>query len=507
MTKLAKPSTLNGQPLLPNVYPNSYRFVPAAYYASNAAGLGMYIRHRKSDLKEVRARSQDARHIWLEMPDREVVIVRMTHENPFYPSEGTFDEFVNLNFYQESSARDLGFDYYMTNYIDYMGKEHHSPRNRMVRDPRSMSVISDSGGFQFLTGKLDYLDPLELVGWYNENADIGIVLDMPIASKIRDPKLHIEHAKLQARNTQMMLDAAAPGLEFMNVVHGTDADSKTRFHDQVVHDKIRRLAIGGGYFDTVMSSIASALIMHDRLGGHYQHYHFLGITNLFQVIAYMRLVHRGLMPFVSSDSSTYYQKGATKEYLIQTRMTSNISHLNIGQRDNVTSPFSMLPCSCPVCSNIKFTDGLSNFGGSAVSSATAFHNAYRYNQYLKAMEGLIDLPYSKLAALLTKQLGKRASLEEGLRTIQFIDAVADSGLKKALKDFRYYLNLTGMNEGQKSAVISLFDRQNTGGDDKTTTKRAQFLLDQYAKPPAQSTGLKKEKTGTKIHSSRSKKRK
>lgn len=501
------PKTKTAVQLRPNVYPGEYRFVPAAYYASNAAGLGMYVRHRRSDLREVRKRSQDARHIWLEMPDREVVIVRMTHQQPFYPSEGTFDEFVNLNFYQESSARDLGFDYYMTNYIDYMGKEKSSPRNRVARDPKSMTVISDSGGFQFLTGKLDYLDPLQLVNWYNENADVGIVLDMPVVSRISDPKLHAAHAQLQARNTQLMLDAAAPGLEFMNVVHGLTADDKIRFHDTVGHNDIRRLAIGGSYFDTVMSSVASVLLLHRRLGDHYQHYHFLGITNLFQVLAYMRMAHHGLLPFVTSDSSTYYQKGASKEYLIQTRLSSNISHLNIGQRDNVTSPYAVLPCSCPVCSNLKYVDALSNFGGSAVSSATAFHNAWRYNEYLKAMAGMIHLPFPQLAKIITAQLGKRASLDEGLRTLQFVDMVAEKGLDKAIGAYRYYLNLAG-GQGTKSAVKNLFGGDAAEADDKAAVTRASFLLEQYAKTEGKSSVLKKEKlAGKKIHSSRSKKRK
>jgi len=494
---------------LPNVFPGEYRFVPAAYYASNAAGLGMYVRYRRSDLKTVRKRSQDARHIWLEMPDREVLLVRMTHDQPVYPSEGTFDTFINLNFYQEQSARDLGFDYYMTNYCDYLGKEHVSPRNREVRVPGSMSVISDSGGFQFLTGKLDYLDPVGLVNWYNENADIGMVLDMPVASRIRDPELHMKLARLQRRNTVTMLEHAVPGLEFMNVVHGTTYEDKLRFHERVAHPKIRRLAVGGSYFDTVMSSIAAVLTLHQEIGDHYDHYHFLGVTNLFQVLTYMRMAKLGLLPFVTSDSSTYYQKGASKEYLIQTRMTSNISHLNIGQRDNVTSVHSMLPCSCPVCSNLRYVDALSNFGGSAISSATAFHNAYRYNEYLKAMAGVIDWPLPKLAKLLEQQLGKRSSLKEGIKTLEFVDEVASSGLGKAVRKFQYFLNYAGAQyRGTQSAVVGLFAAESDGPavDSTTVIDRAKFLLEQYANPPTESVLKKEVLPGKKILSSRAKKR-
>lgn len=490
---------------LPNVFLGEYRFVPAGYYASNAGGLGMYIRYRRSDLREIRKRSQDSRHIWLEMPDREVILVRMTHEHPFYPSEGTFDEFVNLNFYQEQSARDLGFDYFMTNYTDYLGKEQQSPRNRLVRSPGQMSVISDSGGFQFLTGDLDYLNPQGLIDWYNENADIGVVLDMPIASKVLDEGLHLKLAKLQKRNTQLMLDHAVPGLELMNVVHGATADMKVRFHDQVVHPKIRRLAVGGGYFDTVMSSIANILEFHSRAGGHYQHYHFLGITNLFQVIAYMRMTHLGLLPFATSDSTTYYQKGTAKEYLTQTRMSSNISHLNIGQRDNICTPYSVLPCSCPLCSRVKYMDALSNFGGSPINSSVAFHNAWRYNEYLKAMQSIIDWPLSKLSEVLTGQLGKRPTLAEGLKTLQFVDEVAEIGLAKAKKKYGYFLNLTGMNEG-RSAIVSMFNEEPAVADSQAVLDRARFLLAQYDKPPRPTVLKKKVQAKKKIHSSKSKQR-
>lgn len=494
---------------LPNVYPGEYRFVPAAYYSSNANGLGMYVRYRKNPgVTTVEKRSQDARHIWLRTPDRDVILVRMTHEHPFYPSEGDFDEFVNLSLYQEQSARDLGFDYYMTNYCDYLGKEQQSPRNRIVRDPKSISVISDSGGFQFLTGKLDYLNPRELVRWYNENADIGIVLDMPIGSKIIDKGLHNKLAVLQKANTDLMLEEAAPGLELMNVVHGVDTEAKLRFNAHVQHASIRRLAVGGSYFDTVMSSVATILKFHEQVQGHYQHYHFLGITNLLQVLTYMRMAHRGLLPFVTSDSSTYYQKAASKEYLTQTRLSSNISHLNIGQRDNFLSPHSVLPCSCPLCSRLKYMDALSLYGGSAVSASTAFHNAWRYNQYLKAMEGMIDLPLPELSKVLTRQLGKRASLQEGLQTLAFVDEVADTNLAKAIRKYGYFLNGVGGSTG-KSAVVSMFESavaEATTEDHPDTIKRARFLLNQYKEPERQTVLKKDKQEGKKILSSKHKKR-
>lgn len=421
--------------------PGKYSYVPAALNSSNFGGLGLYVRYGKTGSNSITVREANPGVMWIQAPDRDLVFVSDTHhEHSWTPSGGTFDEFLNLSVFHEDAAKDFGLDYYMTNFTEFIGaRDRKSLRLREGHKhiEGTPLVISDSGGFQLMTGKLDYVDPVEAVQWYNRNVDIGIVLDIPPVGGT-DNKDLLRMAKVQKANTELMLQHKTPELELMNIFHGNTMEGREIFRKVVETDKIDRLAIGGSYNKSILLSIYE-LMKLATTGKQYKQYHILGVTNFLQVVALLRLTQKGLVPHVTSDSSTHLNKAFKKEYLHQSQLTSNIVHLQIGRKHVYPSVGNRLPCSCPVCSRVKYTDIFSLNDGMALNGALAWHNMHFYSEYITRMKDVVTLPSKDLLHLIQKQLGSRHGVKEAMDAIRFIDCIEEEGLPKAAKKYEFFI--------------------------------------------------------------------
>jgi queuine/archaeosine tRNA-ribosyltransferase len=363
----------------------------------------------------------------------------------------------------------------MTNFTEFMGARNRNSlelRAAGLGAPKeSPKIISDSGGFQILTGKLDYIDPLEIITWYNKNVDIGIVLDIPPWMTSKEVLLRM--AKVQKKNTDILLANKEPHVELMNIFHGNTTEDRKMFRKIVEDPRIERLAIGGSYTKSILRSIYD-LILIANTGKKYKQYHLLGVTNLLQLVAMMRLTHKGLIPHVTSDSSTHIQKAFLKEYLHQAHLTSNIVHLQIGRNHVYPSMGNRLPCSCPLCSRVKYADVFSLLDGSAVNVALAFHNMYTYNEYVSRMRDVVGLPLKDLTDLIAKQLGSRHGIKEAIDALKFIDLVEEEGLTKAAKKYEYFIEHNLIHQ----AEVSLFKGVETA-DNSEFVARMDKVISRY----------------------------
>jgi hypothetical protein len=159
--------------------PGRYKWVPAAILYARDGGTGIYIKYGKYPNRVV-LKERGPGYMWIQCPDRELVVTTNQHHFLSYrPMEGTYDEYIHLGVFHDDLMRDLDLEFMMVNYTADIGKEHRSHQTRNLRLPHNTKIISDSGGFQLFQQRYDYLDPLEIVKWYNSNCDIGLVLDIP----------------------------------------------------------------------------------------------------------------------------------------------------------------------------------------------------------------------------------------------------------------------------------------------------------------------------------------
>src|ERR1035437_10249638 len=184
----------------------SYSFVPAAVNSLSKFGTSIYVKYTRSNVNQIVVKEFNFKYIWLVCPDRELVFVK-NNQPLFHPMGENFDEHIDLNVFNDDVCNELDLDIYMINYNAYGPTSKSSPRARRVgRNPNAKQphILADSGGFQLFSGVKSYIDPLDVIAWYNDNVDWGMVLDVPPIRNGR-PNFGKRSALIQRKNVELML--------------------------------------------------------------------------------------------------------------------------------------------------------------------------------------------------------------------------------------------------------------------------------------------------------------
>ena len=424
-----------------------FSWCPAGMEYSKRGGAAIYVRYGRFPQHKITLREKTSGHFWVQCPDRELVIVSNAQQaHAFRPMSSNYDECISLSPYHDHAAVDLNFDFLMTNYTSELGKEHTSAKTRTHgSDPTvKTKIISDSGGFQIYRGVIDYIDPEQLVQWYNDNTDYGMILDIP--ANIVGMKHHKRLAKIQAANTEIMMKHKRKDLELFNVFHGSNDAETELFRSITDRPDINRLAIGGGYWGTVLASVSRwyAMFLDKRK---YKHYHVLGVQNVLQTIPLMKAACSGAAELITSDSTTHIQNAVAKGFYFHPSMADPPTFMSIGYRGNTPykpNPYNTLPCTCSVCTVLKYKDIFSVLSGHSIDVMLTYHNLFATQKYFRAMYNVIESATTKeLKEVLKPQFldgkTKRSGIEEMFKALDFIDTVHAYGLDAARKKFSYYL--------------------------------------------------------------------
>jgi hypothetical protein len=419
---------------------SGFHWVPAGAFYINHGGLGAYIRYHKYRDTPITIKHLAPLSIWLDCPDRELVLVGDTHHaNRVRPTEGTYDEYVSFGFSYQNAFQDFDVDYLMVNYTQSLGKEAMSPRLRRLipRQPNETRIISDSGGFQLGNNRLEYIDPVALTEWYNDNVDIGLVLDI---ANIADEDLNRRAALVQQRNTQIILDNKKPTLELMNIMHGSTYKAREEYRAICEHPDIDRLAVADSYVQTLFVSISDFLSILST-GKKYKHYHMLGVLNTLQVTILMRMAHYKFAPLITSDSSTHIQEAVAKGYYLRTHISEGSRHISLGDKTNFPNHHNILPCTCPICRTIHYTDIMGIINSNVTSFLLMMHNLYATQQYIKSLWEVVQGTTTKeLKAFMKSHLKSRNGLDETMKCLDFLDSVQTHGVKASRAKYSYYLS-------------------------------------------------------------------
>lgn len=401
----------------------AYSFIPAAMEEHH--GLGVYIRYRQRKGQHVSIMShRGPRGVYLDCPDRELYVTRNAAalHGGFSPAQGIFDEYVDLDPFRGAFSVDgVEHPIIMTNAVAQGFRTKglkHTPRRHLHPDMREgvPRVITDSGGYQVAVQKLPFVDPLDLVAHYNVSSDIGIALDTPpIACGLKDT---LRAARIQALNNQVLLDNKAPGLAIMNVIHG-GLDHMDEYRKVVERPDLDHVSISGFARDGYLPISAMEIMWKARRGMPYRHYHGLGIQNLSFIIPF---IHMASLPafdgaLVTTDAATAVRQASFGKY-----WTTSIfaDKLNTGggyvplHRPKMFGPSPQLPCQCPVCRSLKYTDVLYALSRNGGSSATflALHNVYAVLSYMKRITAMAkDLDYKDFRKEVLPELPKNYHAE------------------------------------------------------------------------------------------------
>lgn len=415
-----------------------FRFIPAATNYSIFGGLGCYVRYKPNKGGSIRVREARPGYCWISAPDRDLVLLRNAGTKaPTNPMSCNYDEYVDFNLFNGDVASRAGLEHVMTN-------AHHSktvdPKLRRQRPRRDgePEIVIDSGGFQLIMQKISYIDPVELVEHYNLNGDVGIVLDIPIVWTCDDALL-LRSARAQARNIQKMLKHAAPGLELMNVFHGDKRMNE--FRKIVEHPDIKRVAIGGTADGQTIVGSVEMLWRQAQRGMRYKQYHCLGIYSIPHSLPLIYAGNRG--PFkdglLTCDASTPVQSANGKMYHHQQTMTSPPRRLRLGDICTLPSTHNHLPCGCPVCNTLKYTDVLSILDGAMYRHSLAVHNVWEITRYMRMMDQLArSVSFKEYREVCKLQLANSQNKGASLEALDFVHHIEHNGLDSAIKAFQVH---------------------------------------------------------------------
>ncbi len=450
------------------IKPTRFRWMPAALEYSNMGGLGCYVRYKRYRDEPVRLRLRDANRVIMECPDRDLCFTRDAHYAwGWRPDETVWDEYVNFSLFHAQPKVDTDLQFWMLNYTDYITSSD-SPKMRLRdRQPYEGYVVSDSGGFQLAYGRYEWIDPVKLISWYNENVDLGMALDIPTYGVSNDDDFRTL-AKAHRKNLDIMVANKRDSLELINIFHGHTAERMAEYRSIVEHPEVDRLALGGSYMGSLLATMDSNFGLMDKLKDRYKHFHVLGVWNILQLIPFMRFASHDVVELMTSDSSTPIQNANARRYAYHPAVDEKWQMRDLGFISKTTqvNHHNTLPCHCPVCSTVKYADVFGVIGGALLTHTLAHHNIFQMNRYVKMMTPLVaELTINELTDLMTAQIGDRRGGQEAKQGLMFADLVATEGHAAARKKFSAYLGHTRDVE-YASADAGLFTNEELPSSDE-----------------------------------------
>ena len=243
-----------------------------------------------------------------------------------------------------------------------------------------MDVICDSGGFQLVRGKVDFIDPLDVAKRYNKTCTIGMDLDIPDVQGM-DKKQWRALPKIQKENYEVIKEHLHKGIDICLVGHGKTVDERQEWFDLVDRDNPKYVAVAGLQRELSKSITkemqqAEAILHACHLFPNAEYFHILGTTSVGAAYVYSLISHLGLAKKIGADSASYALIGVTGCFEIPHAWTS----LKLPREFPVEAP---IPCNCPVCSTIQDF----RLYGAYITKAHTLLNYQRYFDYIYKLTG------------------------------------------------------------------------------------------------------------------------
>lgn len=492
---------MTDQKLLP-----PFVYYSGAYWPKSYAPLGAWVRYRKGP-NQVEQLDRGTGWVHLSTPDRELLLVRNALTmGAARPLDMGWDEFVPFSLTNTISS-ELALDRYMVNYLQHtqlpkgagkaqlmpVGNPKSSPNLRLpgcvVQDRKT--ILSDSGGFQLLTGKADWIDPRDLAKWYSANCDEGITLDIPVPD-INDYLMR--SAAIQIENSKIIMDNTPDNFRLFNVMHGHTIESGKRFREIVeVDGPDGGLCVGGAYYGNILQSMGRLIgNILDPDCKQYQQYHILGIYNVAFLIPTIRFAalmrKKGKTWTISSDASTAVYSASNRTMHLQRAHYKNAERLALGRAQNVVvpekNPYRFLSCSCQFCQTVKYVDVISHCDESIVAHSFMLHNMLEINRWVDMMvHAACTLDAAQYAELVSSQLAGSPALRSVRPALRFVEAVAEIGHEAAAREFAPLMadGMLAYEDGTEDGT-SLFGERSIMKSSSMLddyNARAESILDRY----------------------------
>lgn len=212
-----------------------------------------------------------------------------------------------------------------------------------------IGVICDSGGFQLVREKLDFIDPIELAKMYNRVCNIGMDLDIP--DMINMDRSHFDAiARIQKANYEAMKTVLHKNVHICLVNHGKTIQDRERWYELVDRSDPQYISVAGLQRSLPLGlpkelQQAEHIIHTCYLYPNAKYIHVLGTTTPAAFYIYSLIEQLGLCRNIGADSTSYTLtsiSGMFNRYF-------DFSMMDLPQKFKAETK---IPCSCPVCSTL-----------------------------------------------------------------------------------------------------------------------------------------------------------
>lgn len=435
----------------------------------------MYVRYKtmkeQSFDGQCRILSTDIDHVHFDFPDREVLISKNNFVvggsrplNQIDKPKSHWHKAVSLTT-ATSVADDLPFDRVMLNPHAYTSNTEPKVRDKNNQYSSDKIFLLDSSAFQLGHGFLQFIDPDELCGVYNRNADEGVVLDIP-TRHLSDKIAILKHtAKLQNLNTRYMKHRmfdihGRKDFRFATVFHGLSMGSLEFFRNKIEEfdDDFPIVCISGAMRFNVLESIHRMLKIILK-GKQYPQYHLLGVGHpvLLSLVIWLSylLKKSGKDILLTSDASSAIMLSAAHTYFSQPVYHDglNLTRFGLKMDTNKDAPSGSIPNPHR---RIQTLDPISEIIGGYQDIISSYNIAATRN-YIKYVNHMSMIRYFNMMCLYADTLDHKAYkeliLEQYKRsthvqlmgiTMDYLQMVFEGGMTdksvdKAYNKYRFYM--------------------------------------------------------------------
>jgi hypothetical protein len=301
-------------------------------------------------------------------------------------------------------------------------------------EDKGIESIIDSGGFQMLTGVLDFVDPNDVVKRYNRTANIGMPIDLPVRAAFETDFFN-PVSKMMKANDDYLLERLDKGIHLALISHGTSIEKRKQRLDVLDRDA-EVVAFAGGFnikpppgVDRYLNSLENLMYVIHRYRKTARYFHVLGVTSKFWMFIYSLIDALGYVKEIGADSVSH-RMGS----LIGMVDRPDFEVTSI-QKNQVFK--QVIPCGCPVCVAI---DDIRILNSSAILEA---HNLW---VRAKQTEMLVDLAKHFLRGDVTLQeiyrvMNLRIDLTKFQYMVNYVREIVASDKFRPIKLLRSTKNL------------------------------------------------------------------
>ncbi len=363
-----------------------------------------------------------------------------------------------------------------------MASPHHTSAAAETRRNKHVKLFSDSGGFQLLSGAVEFIDPVELAEYYNRAIDYGIGLDIPVFGH---NDMLMRMIEVMLKNNRLIRKHLKPEVSLYDVSHGSTLKTRQEFLERLLKEKDLgdSLAVGGiaqnykdgGQPTTIISGTINMMYTLLRSKGTFKRYHILGTTSSFFQALYWLIQEHDAAPHITADSTSYILPAANN-LTVTNRMTGDCRLVSTEVPKDIRG--YSLQCACPVCNMVKYPIAYVHY-----AHINSYHNLFTISENYKLIETMCrEFLDGKISMrVLAEAVGgpKQAILPVMEAAFKFGMDAARKGFKHAYEKHSPTLKHLVRGKVQTGALFSKTQEVQLNETQQKTRQRLDTVLTKY----------------------------